>query len=76
MSQKGAIEIDHASRKERTRGKKGKEENGTKEKEKEGALVYLFGGQTWAKVKIVIKALGSFLAEAELFEVENCGLQI
>jgi hypothetical protein len=54
---------------------KGVGENGKKER-KEGALGYLFGGQAWAKVEIVIKALGSFLAEAELFEVENCDLQI
>lgn len=69
VSQRGAIEIDHVRWNERKRGRRRKG-NG-KERKTKGAM-YLFGGQTRAKVEIVIKALGSFLTEAELFEVEDC----
>lgn len=58
------------------RESEGKEEKQNGKERKGNGAMYLFGGQTRAKVEIVIKALGSFLAEAELFEMEDCVMEL
>jgi hypothetical protein len=39
-------------------------------KPEQNSRTYLLGCQTWAKVKIILEASGSFLAESVLFKVE------